>query len=128
VQVKRTITSLLIAVLVAAVFSSPALAYSGVASWYDLPGNYTASGDIYESYDYTCASNVYSFGTYLAITYNGITRVCVVTDTGGFTALGRDVDLSYQMAADLGLLYAGVDYVDIEYVGYDSGWYLYKQY
>jgi rare lipoprotein A (peptidoglycan hydrolase) len=109
--------------------ASPAFAYSGVASWYDLPGNYTASGDVLGSYDQTCASNTYNFGTYLNITYNGVTVQCVVTDTGGFTAYGRDVDLNYGVAYQLpGFMYAGVDYVDIQYAGYDPYWYYYKQY
>jgi rare lipoprotein A len=93
-----------------------------------LPGNYTASGDVYESYDYTCASNVYPFGTYLLVSYGGNSIVCVVTDTGGFDAYGRDLDVSYAMARDLGLLYVGVDYVDIQYYGEDPYWHYYKQY
>lgn len=106
----------------------PASAYTGVATWYDLPGNYTASGDVYESYDYTCASNTYAFGTYLMISHNGYSLVCVVTDTGAFTYYGVDVDLSYAAARDLDLLYVGIDDVDIEYYGADPTWFSYKQY
>jgi rare lipoprotein A (peptidoglycan hydrolase) len=52
----------------------------------------------------------------------------VVTDTGGFTAYGRDVDLSYQSALDIGIIYSGVATVDIQYAGKDWWWYYYKQY
>jgi rare lipoprotein A len=127
---KRVLSILALALAMSLVLAMPAQAYTGVASWYDLPGNYTASGDVYESYDRTCASNTYDFGTYLTVTNlaNGWSTTCVVTDTGGFTELGRDVDLSYQSAVDIGIIYAGVADVDIQVSGYDYWWYYYKQY
>lgn len=70
----------------------------------------------------------YAFGTYLLITYNGVSATCVVTDTGAFEYYGRGIDLGYGIAAYLGLTYAGVDVVDIQYAGYDPGWHYYKQY
>jgi hypothetical protein len=58
-----------------------------------------------------------------------VTVQCTVTDTGGFSYLGRDVDLNYGVAYQLpGFTYAGVDYVDIEYAGYDPYFYYGKQY
>jgi rare lipoprotein A len=127
---KRVVSVLVLALLMALAICGPAQAYTGVASWYDLPGNYTASGDVYESYDRTCASNTYGFGTYLTVTNlrTGASTTCVVTDTGGFTAYGRDVDLSYQSALDIGIIYSGVATVDIQYAGKDWWWYYYKQY
>lgn len=132
----RALKLLLISVLMLVGSALPAFAYTGVASYYDLTGNYTASGDVLGYYDLTCASPldyygnpVYPFGTYLNITYNGVTVQCVVTDTGSFASLGRDVDLNIGVARLLpGFTYAGVDYVDIEYAGYDPEWYYYKQY
>ena len=94
---------------------------------YDLPGATTASGDIYESYDYTCAHRTYAFGTYLTVSRGGASITCVVTDRGPYV-YGRDLDVSYAAAADLGLIYSGVGYVDIQYSGYDSGWYYGLQY
>lgn len=112
-----------------AITAVPAFAYSGVASWYDIPGGITAGGDYLTSDDMTCASNTYPLGTYLDITYKGVTVRCVVTDTGGFTALGRDVDLNYGVASQLpGFISAGVDYVDIQYAGEDPYWHYFKQY
>lgn len=129
-MLRRLLSIFVVGALMALLVAVPAQAYTGVASWYDLPGNYTASGDIYESYDRTCASNTYDFGTYLTVTNldNGLSTTCVVTDTGGFTAYGRDVDLSYQSAVDIGIIYAGVADVDIQVTGYDWWWFYYKQY
>jgi rare lipoprotein A len=128
VPMKRVLTVLVLALAMSLAVAVPAQA--DVASWYDLPGNYTASGDIYESYDRTCASNTYDFGTYLTVTnlYNGWSTTCVVTDTGAFDYYGRDVDLSYQSAVDIGIIYVGVANVDIQYAGRDWWWYYYKQY
>jgi rare lipoprotein A (peptidoglycan hydrolase) len=117
--------------------AAPASAYTGVASYYDLTGNYTASGDVLEYDDLTCASPlnpdgtpVYAFGTYLRISWGGASVTCVVTDTGGFAALGRDVDMNVGVANAVGFAQSGVgvDYVDIEVVGYDEGWYYGRQY
>jgi rare lipoprotein A (peptidoglycan hydrolase) len=131
-RVHRRIGSLkvvLLSALMLLALALPAYAYSGLASWYDIPGGITASGDRLTSDDVTCASNDYPMGSYLNITYRGVTVTCVVTDTGGFTALGRDVDLNYGTAVQLpGFLRVGVDYVGIEYAGQDSNWYYGKQY
>jgi rare lipoprotein A len=112
---KRVVSVLVLALLMALAICGPAQAYTGVA---------------YESYDRTCASNTYGFGTYLTVTNlrTGASTTCVVTDTGGFTAYGRDVDLSYQSALDIGIIYSGVATVDIQYAGKDWWWYYYKQY
>ena len=67
------------------------------ATWYDLTGNYTASGDVLGYYDMTCASPldwygypVYPMGTYLYVedNYTGAGGTCVVTDTGDVLCSG----------------------------------------
>lgn len=69
-----------------------------VASWYGkgFEGKTTASGYIYDSKQFTCASNSHPFGTVLQVTNikNNKSVVVVVTDRGAFTELGRDIDLS----------------------------------
>jgi rare lipoprotein A len=130
IPMKRLLSIFALVLALTMITALPASAYSGLASWYG-PGfyyQYTASGDVFEPWDYTCASNEWALGTYLNITYNGYTLTCVVTDTGAFDTYGRSVDLSEGMATDLGLLYVGVDYVDIQYAGYDESWHYYKQY
>lgn len=104
--------------------ATPALAYPGAATWYDLPGNYTASGDVFESHDYTAASNVYPFGTYLTVCHEGCVTV-VVTDTGGF---GHDLDLSLGAAEAIGMVEEGYAPVSIHEAGADPTWGYYKQY
>jgi rare lipoprotein A (peptidoglycan hydrolase) len=127
---KRYLSIIVLATLFALLGAAPAQAYTGVASYYDLSGNYTASGDVLEYDDLTCASVAYPFGTYLTITWHGASVTCVVTDTGGFAYLGRDVDMNIGVANALGFAQSGVgvDYVDIQYAGYDPWWHWYKQY
>jgi rare lipoprotein A len=93
-----------------------------VASWYgpDFHGKPTASGEIYDMNAFTCAHREYPFGTKLKITYlsNDKTTSCLVNDRGPFID-GRDIDLSYAVAKDLGLILAGTGAVRIEYMGRD---------
>jgi rare lipoprotein A len=96
-----------------------------VASWYgpDFHGKPTASGEIFDMNAFTCAHREYPFGTLLKITYlsNDKTTNCMVNDRGPFVD-GRDVDLSYAAARDLGLIPAGTGAVRIECVGRDNGY------
>jgi rare lipoprotein A len=96
-----------------------------VASWYgpDFHGKPTASGEIFDMNAFTCAHREYPFGTMLKITYlsNDRTTNCLVNDRGPFVD-GRDIDLSYATAKDLGLLPAGTGAVRIECVGRDNSY------
>lgn len=67
-----------------------------VASWYNLDGRKTASGEVFRTHSLTCASNTHKLGTYLKVTNtaNGKSVVCKVNDTGGFSKYGRTLDLS----------------------------------
>ena len=68
-----------------------------VASWYNLDGRKTASGEVFRTHSLTCASNIHKIGTYLKVTNvaNDKSVVCKVNDRGGFSRLGRTLDLSY---------------------------------
>jgi len=71
-----------------------------VASWYGrgFEGKNTASGYLFDSRQYTCASNAHDFGTVLKVTNkeNNKSVVVVVTDRGSFKKkYGRDIDLSH---------------------------------
>ena len=96
-----------------------------VASWYgpDFHGRPTASGEIYDMNAFTCAHREYPFGTKLKITYlsTAKTTSCLVNDRGPFID-GRDIDLSYAAAKDLGLIPAGTGAVRIEYMGRDNSY------
>jgi len=102
-------------------FAEKASAETMLASWYGpgLEYNTTASGDVFEPYEeYTAASPYLPFGTVLLVCYSGCVEV-VVTDYGPAAWTGRQLDLSYIAARDIGLLYPGVGVVDVYIVGYD---------
>ena len=67
-----------------------------VASWYNLEGRKTASGEVFRTHSLTCASNTHKIGTYLKVTNtaNDKSVVCKVNDRGGFSKYGRTLDLS----------------------------------
>ena len=70
---------------------------------------------------YTCAHREYPFGTWLKVTHaaNGKTVYCLVNDRGPFVE-GREIDLSFAAARDIGLLNPGTSSVMIEHVGRDT--------
>ena len=127
-RVAKLLGTLVLFLSLFALVTPRAEASPGVASWYDLTGNYTASGDILEANDRTCASNTFPFGTHLLVTYNGVSAHCRVTDTGGFTALGRDLDVNVYVGQRLGIISTGVAPVQIQVVGYDENWFYGRQY
>lgn len=87
-----------------------------VASYYygKFHGRKTASGERFNQYDMTCAHKSLPFQTILQVTNpkNGKTVIVRVNDRGPFIR-GRDVDLSYAAAKELGMLQAGVIPVDV---------------
>jgi len=94
-----------------------------VASWYgpDFNGRPTASGELFDMDAFTCAHRDYPFGTKLRITNisNDKTITCLVNDRGPFID-GRDIDLSYAAAKDLGLIATGTGTVRVEYMGREN--------
>jgi len=94
-----------------------------VASWYGpyFHGRQTASGEIFDMYDLTCAHKEYPFGTKLRVinTSNNRSVDCLVNDRGPFIE-GRDLDLSYATAKEIGMIEPGVSTVKIEYMGRNS--------
>lgn len=93
-----------------------------VASWYgpEFHGRPTASGEIFNMYEYTCAHREYPFGTKLRVLNPKNQRevVCTVNDRGPFVP-GRDLDLSYASAKRIDMLGDGVAEVLIEPIGRD---------
>ena len=92
------------------------------ASWYgkDFHGRPTSSGERYDMYGLTCAHKTLDFGTKLRVT-NPDTQKSVeviVNDRGPFI-WGRDLDLSYGAAREIGVAEKGVGPVKIEYLGRD---------
>ncbi|QXN72394.1 lytic transglycosylase [Rhodobacter phage RcSimone-Hastad] len=89
-----------------AVLATPAVAQSGLASWY-AEGHTTANGEPFRPDGLTCAHRSLPFGTRVEVTYNGRSAICRVNDRGPFIG-GRVLDLSRGMARAIGLIHVGV--------------------
>ena len=96
-----------------------------VASWYGpkFHGRPTSSGEIFNMYAMTCAHKEYPFGTRLKVTNMGNNRSaeCVVNDRGPFVK-GRDIDLSYAVANEIGVIGPGMTSVLLETKGRDDSY------
>lgn len=100
----------------AAAAPKPGRWQEGIASYYAdvLHGRTTASGQPYDRDAATCAHRTHRFGTILEVQRldDGRTVQCRVNDRGPFVK-GRIVDLSRRLAAELGILDAGLTRVRI---------------
>jgi len=96
-----------------------------VASWYgpEFHGRPTASGEVFNMHALTCAHRELPFGTMLKVTSisSGRSVRCIVNDRGPFVP-GRDIDLSYAAAREIGLVGPGTGGVTIEYLGRDRSY------
>jgi rare lipoprotein A len=94
--------------------------FSGEATWYNMPGATTASGEIYDPEKLTCASPWLPFNTLVKVTLlsTGRSVVVRVNDRGPFG--GGILDLSVRGAREIGLLAAGRGQVTAEVVGQAS--------
>jgi rare lipoprotein A len=74
-------------------------------------------------YAMTCAHKEYPFGTRLKVTNieNNRSTECVVNDRGPFVA-DRDIDLSYAVARQLGVIGSGIARVSLEAIGRDNSY------
>lgn len=94
--------------------------FSGEATWYNMPGATTASGEIYDPEKLTCASPWLPFNTLVKVTLlsTGRSVVVRVNDRGPFG--GGILDLSVRGAREIGLLAAGRGQVTAQVVGQAS--------
>jgi peptidoglycan hydrolase CwlO-like protein len=94
-------------------FERTGMTYSGYTTSYgaDFHGRSTASGIIFNMYDYTCAHKTLPFGTWLLVTFQGRQVIVQVNDRGPFVP-GRVLDLSYGSAQSIGL--NGVQWTEFE--------------
>ena len=90
------------------------------ASWYGKPfhGRKTASGERFNMYAFTGASNSLPMGTKVKVSCLQTKKSIIVkiNDTGGFHKYGRGIDLSYASAKALGMIEKGVMNVKVEIV------------
>jgi rare lipoprotein A len=95
----------------------PSASTYGLASYYgaEFHGKKTASGEIFNQWDYTCAHRKLPFGTRIKVTNvkNKKSVVVRVNDRGPWVR-GRLIDLSYAAAKSIDIIGAGVARVKIE--------------
>ncbi|MCC7411331.1 MAG: septal ring lytic transglycosylase RlpA family protein [Gammaproteobacteria bacterium] len=88
----------------------------GIASWYgsDFHGRRTSSGEPYDMYQMTAAHKTLPLPTYARVTNlsNGRTAIVRVNDRGPFHE-NRIIDLSYAVAAKLGIADPGTGLVEV---------------
>ena len=112
---RKLITSITLAA--STCLSSPAVAAeSMLTSWYGsyFHGRTTANGETYNMYGLTAAHKTLPFNTKLLVCYDGC-AVVRINDRGPFVG-GRQLDLSYAAAEQIGLLWAGVGYTRVTYL------------
>jgi len=87
-----------------------------IASWYgfNFHGRLTASGEVYNMYDFTAAHKTLPLGVYVLVTNleNGKKVVVKINDRGPFVK-NRCIDLSYAAARALGMIKKGTAKVKI---------------
>ncbi len=91
--------------------------WDGTASWYGrkFHGRRTASGEVFNMHEYTAAHRNLPFGTRVRVTNLRTGRYTIVriNDRGPFVR-GREIDLSYVAARDIGILEKGLEVVRLE--------------
>jgi rare lipoprotein A len=113
----RRLSLVMLCALIALVFSvglsaHKAEAQTGYASWYSIPGAYTASGQVMTASTWGTAHRTLPFGTELTVCYagGGCAYNVPVIDRGPYV-YGRDLDVTAAVADQIGLTYAGVGLV-----------------
>jgi rare lipoprotein A len=92
-------------------FEHKAQAQTGYASWYSMPGAYTASGQLMTASTWGAAHRTLPFGTELTVCYQGRCAYNVPVIDRGPYVYGRDLDVTAAVADQIGLTYAGVGLV-----------------
>ena len=94
-----------------------------MASWYGgkFQGRQTASGEIFDTNEFTAAHKTLPFGTIVKVTSleSGESTIVRINDRGPFVP-GRIIDLSRAAAAAIGLAGKGVAKVRIQVISPDS--------
>jgi len=90
-----------------------------ITSWYgnDYHGKQTASGEIFNMYDYTAAHKTLPFGTRLKLIneLNNKEAIVIINDRGPFIK-GRDLDVSYKTAQTLDFINLGLTKLKVIYL------------
>ena len=111
---------LLRAILLSILFTIPIQSMAATASWYGgkFHGRTTASGEKFNKWAMTTASNSHKMGTKLLVTNkaNGKSVIVKVNDTGGFKKYGRTLDLSRGAFAKIANINQGLIKIKIKVI------------
>ena len=112
----RRLSLVMLCALIALVFSvglsaHKAEARTGYASYYSIPGTYTASGQVTTTSTWGTAHRTLPFGTELTVCYAGQCAYNVPVIDRGPYVYGRELDVTTAVADQIGLTYAGVGLV-----------------
>jgi rare lipoprotein A (peptidoglycan hydrolase) len=98
-------------------FNKPLKTWECVSSWYgeDFDGQPTADGELYDMYAMTAAHRTLPLGSIVRVVNLRTHRSAIVriNDRGPYVT-GRDLDVSYQVAKQLGFLHRGLARVKLE--------------
>jgi rare lipoprotein A (peptidoglycan hydrolase) len=108
----------------------PLLTWTGKASWYgaQFHGHRTSCGEIYDMNAMTAAHAYLPAGSLIRVTAlrTGRSRVVRINDRGPYFP-GRELDLSFRAATQLGIIESGVARVRIELLEVPRGHWTPKQ-
>ena len=111
---------LLKSIVLTILFTISIQSMAATASWYGgkFHGRTTASGEKFNKWAMTTASNSHKMGTKLEVTNlaNGKKTIVRVNDTGGFKKYGRTLDLSRGAFAKIADINQGVVKVKIRVI------------
>jgi peptidoglycan lytic transglycosylase len=97
----------------------PIKTWAGNASWYGpgFNGRKTANGEIFSTEALTAAHPNLPFGSLVRVVnlHNGKFELVRINDRGPYQE-GREIDVSYRVARDIGLIHAGVSQVRLELI------------
>jgi len=95
----------------------PIRTWAGNASWYGpgFNGRKTANGEIYSTEALTAAHPHLPFGSVVRVVNprNGKFELVRINDRGPYEE-GREIDVSYRVARNIGLIHSGVSQVRLE--------------
>jgi rare lipoprotein A (peptidoglycan hydrolase) len=95
----------------------PLRTWECISSWYgeDFDGQPTADGELYDMYGMTAAHPTLPLGSVVRIVNlrTNLSAIVRINDRGPYVP-GRDLDVSYQVARQLGFLHRGLAHVRLE--------------
>ena len=97
----------------------PIKTWTGNASWYGpgFNGRKTANGEVFSTEALTAAHPNLPFGSVVRVVnvHNGKFELVRINDRGPYQE-GREIDVSYRVARNIGLIHSGVSQVRLELI------------